>query len=72
MERDIWISACYLPGSTNVEADRISSLQSITNTYNSGYSVHTAISINVVGSKYKTIKQDRKILWDFLMNKFIN
>ena len=31
---------------------------------------HTAISINVVGSKYKAVTQDLKILWIFFMNNF--
>ena len=33
--------------------------------------MYTAISINVVGSKYKAIRQDLKIRWIFFMNKFI-
>ena len=32
---------------------------------------HTAISINVVGSKHKTTRQDRKVVWDFFMNNFV-
>ena len=31
----------------------------------------TANSINVVGSKHKTTRQDRKVVWDFLMNELI-
>ena len=30
--------------------------------------INTAISINVVGSKHKTTRQDRKVVWDFFMN----
>ena len=33
--------------------------------------VYTANSINVVGSKHKTTRQDRKVVWDFLMNELI-
>ena len=33
--------------------------------------LHTAVSINVVGSKCKAIRQDLKILWIFFVNKFI-
>ena len=29
------------------------------------YNVYTAISINVVGSKHKAKRQDRKFTWDF-------
>ena len=32
---------------------------------------YTANSINVVGSKHKTTRQDRKVVWDFLMNELI-
>ena len=32
---------------------------------------YTAISINVVGSKHKTTRQDRKVVWDFFMNELI-
>ena len=28
--------------------------------------LYTVISINVVGSTYKTIRQDLKVVWDFL------
>ena len=33
--------------------------------------LYTAILFNVVGSKYKAIRQDFKIPWIFFMNKFI-
>ena len=33
------------------------------------YIYYTAISNNVVGSKYKAVRQDLKILWIFFMNK---
>ena len=32
---------------------------------------YTAISNNVVGSKHKARRQDRKVMWDFFLNKFI-
>ena len=34
--------------------------------FHSSISVHTAVSINVVGPKYKTTRQDRKVTWNFL------
>ena len=33
--------------------------------------IYTAISINVVGSKHKARRQDRKVRWDFFLNKFM-
>ena len=33
--------------------------------------VFTAISNNVVGSKQKAKRQDRKVMWDFFLNKFV-
>ena len=33
--------------------------------------MNTAISINVVGSKHKARRQDRKVIWDFFLNKFM-
>ena len=36
-----------------------------------GNGIYTANSINVVGSKHKTTRQDRMVVWDFLMNELI-
>ena len=33
--------------------------------------MNTAISINVVGSKHKARRQDRKVMWDMFLNKFM-
>ena len=34
--------------------------------------LYTAISINVVGSKHKARRQDRKVMWDFFPSELIN
>ena len=36
-----------------------------------GTSLCTAISINVVGAKHKARRQDRKVMCDFFLNKFM-